>query len=191
MSGMQWGSHACEMLKTMVDDGRTYAECAAALNAAFPDAPNTYTRAGCIGKASRNGFGAITRAEYRLRENAQKKVRNELARKSTAKQKPSAPTLSYASPIEIASFEAGKSYPLPVAYEPQIIKRKGEPCTLLDLKPRSCRWPLWPHFKRVSFSEQLFCNAVAENSVYCAEHSGIAFNAITSFRPYIPGKPQR
>jgi len=69
--------------------------------------------------------------------------------------------------------------PRPVPMPPECLGaplEQSKPCTLLDLKPHVCRWPLWSG----DDDARLFCGAVtlAEHS-YCAAHKAIA-----TARPY-------
>ena len=79
-----------------------------------------------------------------------------------------------AAPAEIM----GKALYVPAATEPV----RGQAVTLLQLKPRHCRWPLWADkpapAEAGGAGERLFCGARAEpGGPYCAGHARMAAGA--------------
>jgi hypothetical protein len=49
----------------------------------------------------------------------------------------------------------------------------SQPCGLLDLTTKSCRWPLWNDDR----AKKLFCGAVTDDGPYCPTHRAIAVPA--------------
>lgn len=131
--------------------GLSYAEIGAALG---------MSRSAAIGKAARLGLG-VPPGEIARRQAQAMAVANgvRLERQRTAASPRSATR-------KIGVREMRALPELVCAPVPE-----SHPCTLMDLGPRSCRWPLWGDDEE----QKLYCGAVTDDErAYCEVHHLIA-----------------
>jgi GcrA cell cycle regulator len=77
-----------------------------------------------------------------------------------------------AAPLSLSSIAVGEGDP---SVTPDCCRPGSHSCTLMELTPSTCRWPLWNDAQ----PERLYCGAPGadlENKVsYCKHHSAIAY----------------
>lgn len=141
------------------------------------------TRNAAIGKARRLGLAGLRLSEEVREAKRRKRIANKDERRRCAMTNIEQLALPprAAAPVEKSQrkrrvvsftvFNAGPSLePTPTNYSANALP-DSQPCTLLDLTPTSCRWPLWTD----DDAERLFCGAVtAGEHSYCAVHRQIA-----------------
>lgn len=148
---MSWTDDRVSILKKLWGDGHTAAEIAKKLGGV--------TRNAVIGKAHRlklsNRVSPIQQNKKPANKNIERKVAEKVKLPISAAKKPAANVEKYSSVIS------------------------GELYSLIDLKPRMCRWPSGDP-KEKGFG---FCGDNTISGIpYCAEHAKLAYQAATRNR---------
>lgn len=152
---MSWTDDRVSILKKLWGDGHTAAEIAKKLGGV--------TRNAVIGKAHRlklsNRVSPIQQNKKPANKNTQRKVVDKVKVVSTA-------------PVV-------KAAPAPVAKTEAVSSSSDALYSLLDLKPRMCRWPSGDP-REEGFG---FCGDTTISGIpYCEEHAKIAYQAATRNR---------
>ena len=68
------------------------------------------------------------------------------------------------------------------AWKPRVVEVTSDPCTMLTLPKRACKWPVGPDPLPFCMDEQLFCAAgpLPDGEVYCCAHRAIGVNVVAT-----------
>lgn len=139
----EWSEAALNDLRRMHEAGRSFGDIAATLGC---------TRNSAIGKARR--------LELPERRKAKPGVR--LGR----------PRNCIMGPRQTVNRIAARTNPVPQKPPAPVVEIDSRPCTLLDLREDSCRWPLWGKDAKEGF----YCGGTALPGLpYCGCHARMAY----------------
>jgi len=162
---MSWTDERVSLLKKLWGEGHTAAEIAKQLGGV--------TRNAVIGKAHRLKLSNRVSPIQQNKKPANKNIERKPARKSPTVVSSSSHNVSSVSSVIAKDEQAAHS------------NKSGELYSLMDLKPRMCRWPCGDP-KHDDFG---FCGDSAMPGIpYCEKHAKMAYQASTRNRIFNAGK---
>lgn len=181
---MSWTDDRVSLLTKLWGEGHTAAEIAKKLGGV--------TRNAVIGKAHRlklsNRVSPIQQNKNPANTNTKKVKRKKITKKATSStdveniSSTSKPVLKTAAkPVTASRAPRPETQPIPSS----VAVKKGDLYTLLELKPRQCRWPSGDP-KEDNFG---FCgDGCMAGLPYCSDHAKLAYQAATRNRIFNTGK---
>lgn len=164
---MSWTEERVSLLRRLWGEGHTAAEIAKQLGGV--------TRNAVIGKAHRLKLSNRVSPIQQNKKPANKNVE----RKSVKR------TVSSASPLPVPTKSSAKKAPTSVQETAEIQNESGKLYSMMELKPRMCRWPCGDP-QSTDFG---FCGDPAIPGLpYCEKHAKMAYQASTRNRIFNAGK---